>query len=217
MVWVNKYGERFTDETTTLDLGLRGNVIDRQPGKTSYTLLDEQMKNNMLKEGAIGAQGTLLWASQDTTWDSVMGQLPLEMEKGNVMIGSWDEIARWIGAPPEVLKATIDEYNSDCDQGRDALFAKDRRYMLPLRVPPYYAIKFQQTLLDTMGGIKTNHHLEILDCEDKPIPGLYAAGACVGGHQSATYDFILTGSMFGFALNSGRIAAESATRYISGK
>ncbi|MFH1032048.1 MAG: FAD-binding protein, partial [Chloroflexota bacterium] len=155
--------------------------------------------------------------SQDITWAPVMEQLPLEAKKGTVMISkSWDEIARWMGADPKVLKATIDEYNSFCDKGHDALFVKDQRFLKPLRTPPYYAVRYHQTLLDTMGGIKANHHLEVLNAEDKPIPGLYAAGACVGGHQSQTYCYRLTGSMFGFALSSGRIAAECAAKYIAG-
>ncbi len=216
-IWVNKNGERYCDENIFFDMGLRGNVVDRQPGKISYTLFDEQTKKKLLGEGAVGAKVALRRVPPDITWAQIMEQLPLEVNRGNVKISdSWDEIARWMGASPEVLKITIDEYNSDCDRGHDALFVKDRRYLEPLRTPPYYAVKFHQTLLDTMGGIKTNHHMEILDCEDNPIPGLYAAGVCVGGWQSETYCFALTGSMFGFALNSGRIAAENAVKFIKG-
>jgi fumarate reductase flavoprotein subunit len=116
-----------------------------------------------------------------------------------------------------ILKTTIDEYNADCDLGYDSLFLKDRRYLEALREPPYYAVKFHQTLLDTMGGIKTNHQMEILDHEDNPIPGLYGAGVCVGGYTSAAYCYMLSGTMFGFALNSGRIAAENAVKFSKGK
>ncbi|MFH1032049.1 MAG: FAD-dependent oxidoreductase [Chloroflexota bacterium] len=216
-IWVNKNGERYCDEGILFDMGLRGNLIDRQPGKLSYTIIDEQIKKNLLKEGVIGAQVSLRWGPPDMTWAPVMEQLPLEVKGGNVKIGSLAEISKWMGASPATLKATVDEYNIYCDCGHDALFVKDRRFLQPLRTPPYYAVKFEQTLLDTMGGIKTNHHLEILNTRDKPIPGLYAAGVCVGGHQSAEYDFALSGSMFGFALNSGRIAAESAAKYIAGR
>jgi len=216
-IWVNKNGERYCDENILFDMGLRGNVVDRQPGKVSYTIFDERIKKNLITEGVVGAQIALRWAPPDTTWASIMEKLPLEAEKGNLMISdSLDKIARWMGGSPKNLKSTMDQYNADCDLGYDSLFVKDRRFLEPLRVPPYYAIKFHQTLLDTMGGIKTNHQMEIIDSEGNSIPGLYAAGVCVGGYTSASYCYMLSGTMFGFALNSGRIAAENAVKFCKG-
>jgi len=213
-IWINRYGERYCDENNLFDMGLRGNVMDRQPDRVSYTLFDEQIKNKIIAEGLVGTQVALRWAAPDTTWASIMEKLPAEAKKDKVKISnSLDQIARWMGASPRNLKATIDEYNADCDRGYDSVFLKDRRCLEALRTPPYYAIRFNQTILDTMGGIKTNHNLEIVDSEDKPIPGLYAAGVCVGGYTSANYCYELAGTMFGFALNSGRIAAENAVKY----
>lgn len=212
-IWVNKHGERYCDENILFDMGLRGNVFDRQPGKVSYTLFDEQMKKKWIAEGVVGAQVALRWSPPDTTWASIMEKLPQEADKGNLKIAdSLEGIAKWMGASPAALKATIDDYNADCDLGYDAVLLKDRRYLEPLRTPPYYAVKFHQTLLDTMGGIKTNNKMEVLDHQDNPIPGLYAAGVCVGGYTSASYCYMLSGTMFGFALNSGRIAAENAVK-----
>jgi len=213
-IWINRYGERYCDENNLFDMGLRGNVMDRQPDRVSYTLFDEQIKNKIIAEGLVGTQVALRWAPPDTTWASIMEKLPAEAKKDKVKISnSLDQIARWMGASPRNLKATIDEYNADCGRGYDSVFLKDRRYLDVLRTPPYYAIRFNQTILDTMGGIKTNHNMEIVDSEDKPIPGLYAAGVCVGGYTSANYCYELAGTMFGFALNSGRIAAENAVNY----
>ena len=69
--------------------------------------------------------------------------------------------------------------------------------------------------LGTIGGIKINHHMEVINTQDKPIPGLYAVGVDTGGWESETYCAILAGSTFGFALNSGRIAAENAVKSLS--
>ena len=129
---------------------------------------------------------------------------------------SWAEIAKWMGVTPEVLQATLDEYNSFCEKGHDALFVKDPRFLVPVSTPPFYVLRCYSHFPDTLGGIKINHHLQVVDKKDKPIPGLFAAGVCVGGWQSDTYCFILTGSMFGFALHSGRIAGVSAAKYASG-
>ena len=113
---------------------------------------------------------------------------------------------------PEVLINTISEYNLCCDRGRDDVLFKDPRFLVPLRKPPYYAIKCHQGFLGTIGGIKINHHMEVLNRQDDPIPGLYAVGAGAGGWESDTYCLELSGSAFGFALNSGRIAGENAAR-----
>jgi len=144
-------------------------------------------------------------------------ELRLQVDKGRVKISdAWDEIAKWIGVAPEVLKSTIDEYNSSCDRGYDEIFVKDRRYLLPLCTPPYYAIQCCLNLLTTHGGIKVNHHMEVLNHQDSPIKGLYAAGVETGGTDSDTYNVNLTGHSFSFTINSGRIAGESATRYVLG-
>ena len=43
--------------------------------------------------------------------------------------------------------------------------------------------------------------------------GLYAAGSNAGGWESDTYNAMLPGTAFGFAITSGRIAGENAVRY----
>ena len=140
-------------------------------------------------------------------------RLQREAEKGNVKISeSWADIAKWMGAAPKVLKDTVREYNNSCDQGYDELMSKNREYLQPLRTPPYYALKCYQGFLGTIGGIKVNHHMEVLNQNDDPIPGLYAVGCAVGGWESETYCLALSGSAFGFALNSGRIAGENAVK-----
>jgi fumarate reductase flavoprotein subunit len=81
---------------------------------------------------------------------------------------------------------------------------------MPLRTPPYYAIKCGVDYLDTIGGIRINEQMEVLDKQGKPIPGLYAAGIDTGGWVGDTYCIRTTGTTFAFAINSGRIAGENA-------
>ena len=56
--------------------------------------------------------------------------------------------------------------------------------------------------------------MEVLDKQDRPISGLYAAGVDTGGWVSETYFIKLSGYAFGYAVNSGRIAGENAARFI---
>jgi len=126
-----------------------------------------------------------------------------------------DEIDKWVGDSPNKVKSMIEEYNTFCDHGHDKAFAKDQRYLQALRTPPYYAIKCHLSFLTTLGGIKINHRMEVLDTQDKPIPGLYAGGDVAGDWTADTYCMYLAGNAFSFAVNSGRIAAESAIKFIS--
>jgi fumarate reductase flavoprotein subunit len=212
-IWVNRKGERFIDEATGFNHWESVNALIRQPGKISFTLLDEKIKQRVIREGIIKGWG--LRVLSQTRLTDLENKLHLEVNNGTVRISDdWDGIAGWIGASPEVLKATVDEYNACCDNGHDDVFAKDRRYLEALRTPPYYALRCYPSFPSTIGGIKINHRMEVLDREDDPIPGLYAAGVDTGGWETVTYNAILSGSTYGFAINSGRIAGENAADYV---
>jgi len=213
-IWVNKKGERYVDETTGFTWPEAANALNRQPDKVSFTLFDEEIKQGFIKQGPIKGYANRPPLVKMTKLEK---KLEIEATKGEVKISdSLKEIAEWMKTNPKVLINTVSEYNLGCDRGHDDLFFKDMRFLVPLRKPPYYAIKCHQGFLGTIGGIKINHHMEVLNREDDPIPGLYAVGAGAGGWESDTYCLELSGSAFGFALNSGRIAGENAVKYISG-
>ena len=217
-VTVNRFGERFSDENIPCHFE-RGNTVDRQPDKICYALFDSKIKKSILDEGlnrpGWGLQRQVPYLQPKIDSTEFEKDLQSEIDKGNAKISnSWNEIADWIGVVPEVLKATVVEYNGFCDRGHDEMFTKDPKYLLPLRTPPYYAIKCYSGFLGTIGGIKINHHMQVINQQNNPIPGLYAAGVDTGGWQGNTYaGRDLPGSAFGFAINSGRIAGENAATY----
>jgi fumarate reductase flavoprotein subunit len=221
-VTVNRFGERFSDENIPCHFE-RGNTVDRQPDKICYALFDSKIKKSILDEGlnrpGWGLQRQVPYLQPKIDSTEFEKDLQSEIDKGNAKISnSWSEIADWIGVVPEVLKATVVEYNGFCDRGHDEMFTKDPKYLLPLRTPPYYAIKCYSGFLGTIGGIKINHHMQVINQQNNPIPGLYAAGVDTGGWQGNTYaGRDLPGSAFGFAINSGRIAGENAATYSLGK
>jgi fumarate reductase flavoprotein subunit len=220
MLWVNKIGRRFTDEGYQLAFFAFGNTVALQPDGISYTLFDSITVKTIEKQGLIrpGAASRANWlpVSAATPLPGLERELKKQAGKGELMIAdSLNEIARWMECDPAILKATADEYNAACDDRHDGLFAKDRKYLLSLRTPPYYAVKGHVALCDAYGGIKINENMEALDTEDKPIPGLYAAGSTTGCWESESYCYRLTGHLVGFALNSGRIAGEKAVKYLT--
>ncbi len=94
------------------------------------------------------------------------------------------------------------------------MFAKDRRFLRPLVGPRFYAVRGRAVFLGTMGGIKVNERLEVLD-KKVVIPGLYAGGFDAGGMYGDSYPIkSSSGLASAFALNSGRIAGRSALKYL---
>lgn len=196
-LWVNREGRRFIDESAGYHVFESVNAMLRQPGKISFALLDSGIRKRF--EEKMPELEKALWK---------------EAEKDRVRISdSWEGIAGWIGASPGVLKETVEQYNAFCKQGYDEVYAKDRRYLLPLHSPPFYGIRGLPVLLDTIGGIRINEHMQVLDTQNRPIPGLYAAGVTTSGWESEVYCSELSASAFGFAVNSGRIAGENAVSY----
>jgi fumarate reductase flavoprotein subunit len=220
MLWVNKNGRRFVDEGYQLAFFAFGNAVALQPDGITYTLFDSTTVRKIEKDGLVrpGAASHANWlpVSAATPLPGLEREIHKQADKGDLKISNtWNDIAAWMGADPEVLKATVDEYNAACDDKHDGIFAKDRRYLLPLRTPPFYAVRGHLGLCDAYGGIKINENMEALDAKDNPIPGLYAAGSTAGCWESESYCYRLTGHLVGFALNSGRIAGENAVKYLS--
>ncbi len=222
-IWLNKLGKRFMDETHSLAFFASGNSVAQQPDGIAYSIFDgdtlQMMETQgLVRSGIFGIAGHTLhgFISPAVPLPGLERELNKRSDPDFMMISdSWKDIAKWMGASPEVLTGTIDEYNRACDQNHDTLFVKDTKYLRPIRRAPYYVIKGHASICDAIGGIKINENMEVLDTAEKPISGLYAAGSTTGCWESESYCYHLTGHLVGFALNSGRIAGENAAAYLS--
>jgi fumarate reductase flavoprotein subunit len=215
-LWVNQRGERFCDESITFYDTSMGNANARYKEGYTYSIFDESIKQHLLEKGV----------EKYVAWDNLPGTRPVDidkvmnaaLERGTTDIfvaDSIEELAGKIGIEPAVLKATVDEYNSFCEKGHDDLFAKDPKYLRPLKGPKYYAVKARTVFLGTLGGIKINHKTEVVDKKDKVIPGLYAGGYDAGGMWGDSYPInVASGASSAFALNCGRIAGKNVLKYI---
>jgi fumarate reductase flavoprotein subunit len=217
-IWVNKNGRRYVNECFLLQFFAYGHIVARQPEGLSYTIYDSALVREKEARG-IHYQEAPGWAPPDT-WICHIPLPGLERElrkphDGVKIADTWEELADWMGVDRAALKATVDEYNAACDSAHDSVFGKERKYLRPLRTPPYYALIGQAHICDTIGGIKIDEKMRVISTAEAPVPGLYAAGVTTGGWEAETYDYHLTGHLVGFALNSGRIAGESAVEYLA--
>jgi succinate dehydrogenase/fumarate reductase flavoprotein subunit len=76
-----------------------------------------------------------------------------------------------------------------------------------LSEPPFWALEVQPTLTFTFGGLAAGADGQVHDSQQRPIPGLFAAGADVGGLQDTGY---VGGLILGLVF--GPRAAEAALR-----
>jgi len=79
----------------------------------------------------------------------------------------------------------------------------------------FYAVRARTVMLGTKGGIRINERMEALDTKGEVIPGLYAGGFDAGGMYGDSYPIhVASGLSSAFALNSGRIAGQSALEFM---
>lgn len=211
-LWINQMGERFCDEGL-LRFPLVGNAQANQKNQIMFTVFDENTKKYLINEGVDYNMG--MYIPPKTKLDKLEDSLKDGINDGEVFTADTiEELADKIEVASQELKATVEEYNQFCEQKHDALFTKKSKYLQPVTVPPFFAIRGYPSMTGTLGGIKINHKTEVLDKDFNIIPGLYAGGNCAGGLYGDTYDASAAGTALGFAVNSGRMAGENALKYI---
>jgi fumarate reductase flavoprotein subunit len=217
-VLVNKRGQRYIDESA---FEVSANAIVQQPGKITYALFDDKMVQSITEK-----ETHMQYAARNPTPPEELPEwirdyrkyLQVKAKNNWVKIAdNWAEIAEWIGCDAQNLEATAARYNSFCEQGYDDDFAKQPRHLVPLTTPPYYAVHYRPLWLETVGPVIVNEHMEVMDKQAEPISGFFAAGVITSGWASHDYGGTPPGSAMSFTLTSGRIAGESAARYVLGK
>lgn len=109
------------------------------------------------------------------------------------------------GVNGEQLAKTIAEFNARVENGEaDPL----GRTNIPcgIAADTYYIIELKMRTATTLGGLKTNDSMQVLDQNDQPIAGLYAAGEVVGAANGIES---MPSCMNGWSLVSARQAAAS--------
>jgi 3-oxo-5alpha-steroid 4-dehydrogenase len=126
------------------------------------------------------------------------------------LIDAWDtveEMEAGLNLPKGSLQKTMADFNEHAAKGEDPEFHKYQKWIQPLTEAPFAAIDCtfgtSPIMGFTLGGLKTTAKGEVLDRSDKPIPGLYAAGACASNlaYDSMGYS---TGTCIGESTYFGR-------------
>jgi tricarballylate dehydrogenase len=195
---VNIHGERFVDEGADLrnyTYAKYGREILRQPQRAAFQIFDAKCEPLLRDEYRI-AQVTKATANT---------------------IG---ELADALGINREGLERTVAQFNAAVQPGTfnpsrldgchtEGITPPKSNWARPLDTPPYSGYAVTCGITFTFGGLRINGSGQVLDTEERPIPGLYAAGELVGGlfyYNYAGGSGLMAGSVF------GRIAGENAGR-----
>lgn len=211
---INQYGERFMDEGAMGNTTYTGNAIALQPGNYAYCIMDRSILRSYQKNGPDIVD--LVHSPQVFfEFDEVAAKAVEQEYMGYAEGKTVAELAEKIGIDPEVLQMTIDEYNEMCEDGLDSKFHKARKFLHPITGKGGYICgKFYLGAYGTIGGVRINRYGEVLDENQVPIEGLYAAGTDANTIYGDSYNFTLPGNSMGFAVNTGRMAGEAAAQYV---
>lgn len=212
-LWVNEDGERFTDESVAFNFTQAGNAMMGQ--SQVYSVMDSNTVNFLMKKGNYMGLGFVI--PQGAKMPNLKDEMEKAVKEGKSFIfkaNSVEELAKKMGLPK--LTETVEKYNDYAKKGKDEEFGKSVKYIQPITKRPFYGFKLGICAFCTMGGLKIDTKYQVLDINNKPIRGLYAAGddaaaAIVGD----TYDVEMPGSCVGFALYSGHKAANNVAEWLS--
>ena len=190
-IQVNTQGKRFVPETW-LQVPKAKAIAERTPDNRSFMLIGQDADNN----------ANIL---SDTI--KRFERIGYKVFKGE----SIAEVAEKAGVPPKNLMATVKEFNAAVKAGKalelDPPYAYDEPHAL--ETGPFYMLPAAGGMASTFGGPKINVDANVVNFENEPIPGLYAAGAAAGG---VWYQDDIGGNQLGGGMVFGRVAARHASK-----
>ncbi len=199
-IMVNSEGKRFLDEGADIrnyTYAKYGRVILQQPGQFAWQIFDASVKHLLRPE----------YSTRHVT--------KVTANTIEELVAKLDDVNQ-----AELLK-TITDYNKSIR--RDVPFnptVKDGRATVgldmpksnwanPLENPPFEAYAVTCGITFTFGGLRITTEGQVVDTNNRPIDGLYAAGEMVGGLFYFNYPGatgLMSGSVF------GRLAGKSAAQ-----
>jgi len=200
-IMVNAEGKRFLDEGAdfrNFTYAKYGKVILAQTGQFAWQIFDSKVLQ-LLRDTYRIKQVTKVRAN---TLEELAGKLE------GVNSG---EFLRTVARFNEAVRRDI-SFNASIKDGRGTtgLEIPKSNWAQTISEGPFEAYAVTCGITFTFGGLKINTAAEVIDMEERKIPGLFAAGELVGGIFYFNYPGgtgLTNGTVF------GRIAGESAAKF----
>jgi len=194
---VNLRGERFVDEGADFrnyTYVKYGRAVIGQPRRTAFQIFDQKVVDILREEYRIR-----------------------EVTKAEA--NTFEELARKLEIDVPGFVKTVTDFNAAVmkdvpfnpavkdGRGTRGLALPKSNWAQALDTPPYVGYAVTTGITFTFGGLKIDDAGRVIDCEQRAIPGLFAAGELVGGlfyHNYPGGAGLMAGAVF------GRIAGRSA-------
>jgi tricarballylate dehydrogenase len=204
-IMVNAEGKRFVDEGADFrnyTYAKYGRVVLQQPGSFAWQIFDSQVKHLLRDEYKLRGATKITAATLEELADRLQ-----DVHGRNLL----ETIQQYNAA----VKRDV-PFDPNVKDGRRTvgLEIEKTNWANTIEVPPFEAYSVGCGITFTFGGLKIDTATHVLDMEDAPIPGLYAAGELVGGLYYFNYPGS-TGLMAGAVF--GRIAGREAGQHVRAK
>ena len=179
-------------------------IMDAQPDGLGWFVFTERVKRKMY-DLAVEHSRYGDWMPE---YEQVDRDIAEELQSGLVVKDDTVEaLAAGIGAPADVLRNTLTEYESFCAAGEDRELRKDPKHLMSMGLEgPWYAVKLIRKFDVTMGGVTIDAKNRALRPDGSVIPGLYVCGDIASGWMGEEYGPLF--SSFAWAVNSGFLTAD---------
>ncbi|HEX9818500.1 MAG TPA: FAD-dependent tricarballylate dehydrogenase TcuA, partial [Methylomirabilota bacterium] len=203
-IMVNLRGERFVDEGADFrnyTYVKYGRAVIGQPRRTAFQVFDQKVLDLLREEYRIRE----VTRAEANTFEELAGKLEID-------------VAGFVKTVTEFNAAVMKDvpFNPAVKDGRGTrgLAVPKSNWAQALDTPPYVGYAVTTGITFTFGGLRIDDRGRVIDCEQRPIPGLFAAGELVGGlfyHNYPGGAGLMAGSVF------GRIAGRSAAAARGGR
>ncbi|KRN93153.1 FAD-dependent oxidoreductase [Pediococcus stilesii] len=182
--YINGLGKRYVNEDSTYGYLTRANYEQETSlGKPTWLVFGQ----NTVDEKNLPYE-----TEEEIQKDISRGRL--------IKAATAEELAQKIEVSDQNLTDTLTIWNQNAKEKKDPAFGR-RQGIEPLETP-LYAYKNHDMNIGSIGGLKVNVNLQVIDNGHQPIEGLYAAGQNAGGIIGSYYAG--SGTALGVGLHQGR-------------
>ena len=184
---VNKLGKRFTPEYEPY--GHLALAIQAQPGTYDFYVVDS----------AIGEKIDKIWTPSSSCYGPKEVWTAAATSEHALKADTLEELAEMLDVDKDEFLKSVERYNKMCEAGVDTDFYKTADKLISIGADdgPFYGASFSPGFLTSLGGLRTDSDLRVLDENDQPIEGLFNAGCMIGNFYSGTYTFAMEGMNYG--------------------
>lgn len=218
---VTKSGQRFMDEDEKVNSPTASSNYISSNGPEYYALLTQAQLEVLKTQGAAGLgmdkqsdPSFYTWpVATETPMENIEAVLDAAIEIGMAFkADTLEELAEKTGMDADILLRNVADYNASCEAGLDSMFYKNPAYLYAYdEEGPFYAVTGCVMSYNSLGGVKVDELMRVLDNNEQPITGLYSAGVdSIGTVLDGVSYPNLFGVALGWGFSTGYMAGENA-------